>query len=54
MAIFEIKDKKVNRIKPTEFTLEKDLQNLVEQNLELTIKSTVDFEDTKELKNIGG
>ena len=34
MAIFEIKDKKVNRIKPTEFKLEKDLQNLVEQNLE--------------------
>jgi len=34
MAIFEIKDRKVNRIKPTEFKLEKDLQNLVEQNLE--------------------
>ena len=34
MAIFEIKDKKVNRIKPTEFKLEKDLQKLVEQNLE--------------------
>ena len=34
MAIFEIKDKKVNRIKPTEFKLEKDLQCLVEQNLE--------------------
>lgn len=34
MAIFEIKDKKVNRIKPTEFKLEKELQNLVEQNLE--------------------
>jgi len=34
MAIFEIKDKNVNRIKPTEFKLEKDLQNLVEQNLE--------------------
>jgi len=34
MAIFEIKDKKVNRIKPTDFKLEKDLQNLVEQNLE--------------------
>jgi len=34
MAIFEIKDKKVNRVKPTEFKLEKDLQNLVEQNLE--------------------
>jgi len=33
MAIFEIKDKKVNRIKPTEFKLEKDLQNLIEQNL---------------------
>lgn len=35
MAIFEIKDKKVSRIKPTEFKLEKDLQNLVEQNLEI-------------------
>jgi len=34
MAIFEIKDKKVNRIKPTEFKLEKDLQKLIEQNLE--------------------
>ncbi len=34
MAIFEIADKKVNRIKPTEFKLEKDLQNLVERNLE--------------------
>ena len=34
MAIFEIKDKKVHRIKPTEFKLEKDLQSLVEQNLE--------------------
>ncbi|MCD4795492.1 MAG: DUF5655 domain-containing protein [Bacteroidales bacterium] len=34
MAIFEIKDKKVNRIKPTEFKFEKDLQNLVERNLE--------------------
>ena len=34
MAIFEIKDKKVNRIKPTEFKLEKDLQKLVEKNLE--------------------
>ena len=34
MAIFEIKDKKVNRVKPTEFKLEKDLQNLIEQNLE--------------------
>ena len=34
MAIFEIKDTKVNRIKPTEFKLEKDLQKLVEQNLE--------------------
>jgi len=34
MAIFEIKDKKVNRIKPTEFKLEKDLQNLIERNLE--------------------
>ncbi len=34
MAIFEIKDKRVNRIKPTEFKLEKDLQNLIEKNLE--------------------
>ena len=34
MAIFEIKDNKVSRIKPTEFKLEKDLQNLVERNLE--------------------
>lgn len=34
MAIFEIKDKQVNRIKPTEFKLEKDLQNLIEKNLE--------------------
>ncbi|MBI9037193.1 MAG: hypothetical protein JEY97_03600 [Bacteroidales bacterium] len=34
MAIFEITDKKVKRIKPTEFKIEKDLQNLVEQNLE--------------------
>lgn len=34
MAIFEIKDKRVNRIKPTEFKLEKELQNLVERNLE--------------------
>ncbi len=34
MAIFEIKEKKVRRIKPTEFKLEKDLQNLVEKNLE--------------------
>ena len=35
MAIFEIIDNKVTRIKPTEFKLEKDLQNLVEQNLEI-------------------
>jgi predicted transport protein len=34
MAIFEIKDNKVNRIKPTDFSIEKDLQNLIEQNLE--------------------
>ena len=34
MAIFEIKDNKVNRIKPTDFSIEKDLQNLVERNLE--------------------
>lgn len=34
MAIFQIINNKVNRIKPTDFKLEKDLQNLVEQNLE--------------------
>ncbi len=34
MAIFQIKDQKVNRIKPTEFGSEKDLQNLVERNLD--------------------
>lgn len=34
MAIFEIKNNTVKRIKPTEFKLEKDLQNLVEHNLE--------------------
>lgn len=34
MAIFEIKDNKVNRIKPTDFSIEKDLQNLIERNLE--------------------
>lgn len=34
MAVFEIKDKKVLRIKPTEFRIEKDLQNLIEENLE--------------------
>lgn len=34
MAIFQITNNKVNRIKPTDFKLEKDLQNLVEQNLE--------------------
>ena len=34
MAIFEKKDKKVNRIKPTEFKLEKDLQKLVVKKLE--------------------
>ncbi len=33
MAIFEIKGKGVCRIKPTEFALEKELQNLIEQNL---------------------
>lgn len=33
MAIFQINNNKVNRIKPTDFKLEKDLQNLVEQNL---------------------
>lgn len=40
MAIFEIKDRKVNRIKPTEFKLEKDLQNLVEQNLNIFFNCT--------------
>lgn len=34
MAIFEIKEEKISKIKPTEFKLEKDLQNLVEKNLE--------------------
>lgn len=34
MAIFEIKDQKVKRIKPTEFRSEKELQKLVEENLE--------------------
>lgn len=34
MAIFEIRDQKVKRFKPTQFRLEKDLQNLIEQNLE--------------------
>lgn len=34
MAIFEIEGQKVKRVKPTEFKLEKDLQNLVERNLE--------------------
>jgi predicted transport protein len=34
MAILEIKDEGVTRIKPTEFGLEKELQNLIEQNLE--------------------
>ncbi|HMO41156.1 MAG TPA: DUF5655 domain-containing protein [Saprospiraceae bacterium] len=33
MAIFEIKENKVKKIKPTEFRLEKDLQSLIEQNL---------------------
>ncbi len=34
MPIFEIADKKINRIKATEFSLEKDLQKLFEENLE--------------------
>lgn len=34
MAIFEIKEEKISKIKPMEFKLEKDLQNLVEKNLE--------------------
>ncbi len=34
MAIFEIQNQRVVRIKPTEFKFEKDLQNLIEQNLE--------------------
>ena len=40
MAIFEIKDKKVKRIKPVEFKLEKDLQKLVETNLEIFFNCT--------------
>ncbi|MFD2726273.1 DUF5655 domain-containing protein [Hyunsoonleella rubra] len=34
MAIFDIKEIRVKRIKPTQFRLEKDLQNLIELNLE--------------------
>ena len=34
MAIFQINNNKVNRIKPTDVRLEKDLQHLVEQNLD--------------------
>ncbi len=34
MAIFEINNGKVKRIKPTEFKIEKELQKLVEENLE--------------------
>jgi predicted transport protein len=34
MAIFEIKEKRVRRIKPTEFKIEKELQKLIEENLE--------------------
>jgi predicted transport protein len=34
MAIFEIKDEQIKRIKPTDFKLEKDLQKLIEGNLE--------------------
>ncbi|MFA5485443.1 MAG: hypothetical protein WC260_04320, partial [Candidatus Pacearchaeota archaeon] len=34
MAIFQINNNKVNRIKPTDFRLEKELQNLIEQNLD--------------------
>lgn len=34
MAIFQINNNKVNRVKPTDFKLEKDLQNLVERNLD--------------------
>jgi predicted transport protein len=34
MAIFEIKDRLVNRVKPTVFKIEKDLQKLIEENLE--------------------
>lgn len=33
MAIFQINNNKVNRVKPTDFKLEKDLQNLVERNV---------------------
>jgi predicted transport protein len=35
MAIFEIKDTQVKRVKPTEFSLEKELQKLIEKNLEI-------------------
>lgn len=34
MAIFQITNNKVTRIKPTDFRLEKELQNLIEQNLD--------------------
>jgi predicted transport protein len=34
MAIFEIRENKIKRIKPTDFKIEKDLQRLIEQNLE--------------------
>ncbi len=33
MAIFEINDRQVRRIKPTEFKIEKELQKLIEENL---------------------
>ncbi|MGK0317637.1 MAG: putative transport protein [Saprospiraceae bacterium] len=35
MALFQINDKKVKRVKPTEFKLEKDIQKLVEENIEV-------------------
>ena len=34
MPIYQISNKKVNRVKPTEFKLEKDLQKLIEENLD--------------------
>jgi hypothetical protein len=34
MALFEVKNKEAKRVKPIQFKLEKDLQNLVEKNIE--------------------
>ncbi|MCK9271196.1 MAG: hypothetical protein RBR47_04070 [Bacteroidales bacterium] len=69
MAIFQINDTAVKRIKPSEFSLEKDLQCLIEDvrnighfgtgDLEFSIRNAEDFEIAKplielSLKNIGG